>query len=1413
MKYPVFVAEQVLTAKNLNDIINFFNEQDLSTRRNLIGIGIACGMELSSDGKSYVKINCGCGVTSLGILVDIPEQEMYYYRKYKDLASKPYDKFLKEDKTQYDLWELLTQTEYEEADDPDNDHPIAGNTDFEIEDTVCLIYVELINKDLDNCIDEGCDEKGIARLFNLRKLLIKKSDLFKIIAKKSTKEKVFERIPSEYDIFKKTLPLANLPVILPHRLNYNLSDLTGLNLSNINNWQKLRDSFLRVIKADVVKIANALYQSYELYKNELINLYPSGNPFNGFENTGHESNALFHIIETELNKNDITVQYAYDFVCDLMKAYDEFLDTAMTYNSKCCIDPELFPYHLLLGVAIQSSKKYERIYRHTWQPSPAVAGMNDTLDNLRFLHFKIYQLINNFNLRTFTNSRDIVITPGKFSGQPFSDHSIAHYYSNGVSGEIHKYWNFELTKKFMEDSVLSYFPKLYSSLPFILNPLLYSLRDFEYFRIEGHIGQEYGAVLGKLRQLIKDYNLPFDLLGIKLSSDYLDIEIEDNCFNDIQTAYKCNRDEYLACIKPLANLINAFIKAINLLKERYPNLLNQSFTTKGNFQLGFINNYQQLFIILQLYAHYLDKVRQDLPEHVKDFKYDDFRQSYFIVFAFSLFCQIYLEYLTNHIEEFSGSFLQLMMLKTMFERLLDDCMDSKFESIYNMYRERLIKMQLGRLFPGYVTGSPGIEHIAGVKEGGTFILVYDDMPEEIEEEKKIPEEPPVPEDICFEDEESKQLQLTVLQYAHVIMNEPVLIEEYKDRIESVSREGVFFRMDDPGAYKRTVMDSKTEETFEEKESEPKRSFTTYNRVLELKETYKTKKEFFRYLFGEKTEFRPLKHKYRVVADFAVPFRCCSTCLQVDELPAPDLSINIDPGVFCKRDARKYPVIVNPEGGQLISSGGGIMQENVSGMTHHYFIPANSTDGEELTLTYNYEGKSVKTVIYVYNPVANFEVRMISSDRPPILTHASMQIQINAVAFINTSQNADRYEWRIPALEYVSSEKDISIPLEKLPGEFEVRLTAYRGKCEHVKSEVVKIRENQDVIFELRKPENQTKNIYCNNDPKEYDFLTIPAGDIVEGPNVIKNVNDGKYYFKPYGLKEGKYIFTWMDKKIEAQILKAADIQFDIKPEKYNEKDRIMPVSFIFVGEMEDVVTWNFGDGKDILTSRELIISRNFYVAQQTKFTVSIQMRNKNGCKSFWQRDVDLSPYIRSTDVSVGIVDLNNYGTINMKNLMKDERAFELKEYNYTAAGDMIKFHETVEKDNISDLTRREAFSTGKMNVNIAERYTSAFEETKKAILTAKEKGDQKMLDYFMQIYLGEMQMLIATIGALDKEPAKNSNLYQTLIKAGEHLRDLAQASININPDGDLKAIIEMSAEKLSDKNNVRDFVNNLNKMI
>ena len=203
--YPVFESNQVLTSTQLNNLVNYLDQQNRLTRTRLIGMGVVCGLELSYDPAiQAITISKGTGITSEGYLISMGECETVKYRDYSLPPGTIYEPFVDPGTNEMDiqLWELLT-------DDADETDTIPLNTPAGfLSDKVVLLFVESYDKDLKSCLGKSCDELGKERILTIRKLLITQADLATVWARTNT-GKLDVLFPEKFN-----LPVINMPRVL-----------------------------------------------------------------------------------------------------------------------------------------------------------------------------------------------------------------------------------------------------------------------------------------------------------------------------------------------------------------------------------------------------------------------------------------------------------------------------------------------------------------------------------------------------------------------------------------------------------------------------------------------------------------------------------------------------------------------------------------------------------------------------------------------------------------------------------------------------------------------------------------------------------------------------------------------------------------------------------------------------------------------------------------------------------------------------------------------------------------------------------------------------------------------------------------------------------------------------------------------
>lgn len=182
-QYSKFNKNQVLTETQLNGFLDYFDDQDRLTRTSLSGVGIVCGFKVSYNPDNHsIKVTQGRGVTTDGDLValqnpsetqegkkdttlksiDLSSKTFRFYKKFADDKAQ-YKHFVKPDKTQINLWEL-------HEDNADSHTSLSSFPN--LSNMVVLLYLESYSKEGDLCTQLTCDNQGIEQVAKLRVLLV-----------------------------------------------------------------------------------------------------------------------------------------------------------------------------------------------------------------------------------------------------------------------------------------------------------------------------------------------------------------------------------------------------------------------------------------------------------------------------------------------------------------------------------------------------------------------------------------------------------------------------------------------------------------------------------------------------------------------------------------------------------------------------------------------------------------------------------------------------------------------------------------------------------------------------------------------------------------------------------------------------------------------------------------------------------------------------------------------------------------------------------------------------------------------------------------------------------------------------------------------------------------------------------------
>ena len=758
--YPVFVANQVLTSRHLNVIFDYLDEQERLTRANLVGIGIVCGLELSiavEEGKTTIQVSKGCGVTSQGYLIVVPDEGLTlvsYKSDYLIPDDVDYPEFRNLDtRTQYPLWELFP------AGEPGS--VALGSNANVLDDKAVLLFLELKKSFLRNCSPKNCDDKGSEVTASLKPLLIRVEDLDKIIKAANSLDSGLTSSDLESALLEKLkLPDVHLP-----RFNVvNSSPATS---------NDIYASFLNVFNSYklVSSAANALSAAYHAFKPILQESYGS-DPFLEFKTT-------FSFLEQSPTATvQVTfLQYYYDFFDDLLSAYDEFRWKGVALFGVCCPSAALFPRHVMLGLLYPEKKSYPGIYRHKYQPSPAMGAGSERSKEVLQLFMRLVEMTRCFthtpgllpHLNSTTNNAlnvdpQIRITPSFLGDKPLSGKAIPYYYQHNATPPLYQLWSNEKTNRIRANQNLSYRCSDFRPVApdFVGNPLRYDLEAHNFLRIEGHLGKNYQRVLKTLLSLKMQYRLPVEIIVLRTGAyddnQTVDLSKESVRFQDLEELYDTFREEVLATLaegvrslynlpladdaqhvsggKPQHSLLKALgplylvpDNSVGAWYEKYWTLFQSRAYINVNQNdidaaalaricrglFSGTTNPPETHAVHVVSIYYCTKLSETLPVTLHALAYADFENKYQDLLNL-------MRYLCSDSVKIISTELKL------FSEVLFSSKFDAIKSIYDNYVRRIRELKKKQFLINFLQDHPGIEHKAGVPVGGTFIVVYHQDP-------------------------------------------------------------------------------------------------------------------------------------------------------------------------------------------------------------------------------------------------------------------------------------------------------------------------------------------------------------------------------------------------------------------------------------------------------------------------------------------------------------------------------------------------------------------------------------------------------------------------------------------------------------------------------------------------------------
>jgi hypothetical protein len=764
--YPVFEANQVLTNRHLNQVFDYLDEQERLTRANLIGIGIVCGLEIKlTTGNTSVLLSKGCGVTSEGYLIVEPAEEVALveyktytlpdevteYLPFKYDAPDPNDNN-KTIRKQYDLWELF------EAGEPNSTKLTAAPANF-LNDKAVLLFLELKKDGLRNCSPNNCDDKGAEVTATVRRLLVRVADLMKIIAAANGQGTA--------------LTPADLESVLLARLKLPDIRLPRYNVPNTEpaTSEDVYSGFLDVFRAYQVVSAtgSALSEAYKAFEPLLLDDFPA-DPF-----AADFSNKFGFLDTAPTSTGQVRfLQYYYDLFDDLLKAYDEFRWKGAELMCACCPPGGLFPRHLMLGVLRPDLVQHPGIFRHPFLASSAISGCEERTEEVQLLFRRLVEMV-----RSFTESPQVPtlkvknktiphirITPSKLADVPLSDKAIPYYYAQNGAPPLFQQWNARRTRRGRANQNLSYRSYQYTPAPplFVTEPLRYDLEPYNFLRVEGHLNQNYQDALEALLQMKETFRLPIEIIALRTGAfdEKISVDLsQETCrFQDLESLYDVTREEWFCFLAKMVvymydlprvqggtvgnptkpsqfTLLNNYAPGF-LIR---PNSIGEWFESYITGQSGAVPDWTSITNVLvdaiedtsptstnpliRWCFVYIMKASEYLKADIRDFNFSKFKAQFDGLHSISKALEARREAGTGNLQG-GGEILHWEEIDDRLEDLLNTCIPEKFKAILDEYARRIIEVKQKQFLSFFLQRNPGIQHKAGVPMGGTFILVYHD---------------------------------------------------------------------------------------------------------------------------------------------------------------------------------------------------------------------------------------------------------------------------------------------------------------------------------------------------------------------------------------------------------------------------------------------------------------------------------------------------------------------------------------------------------------------------------------------------------------------------------------------------------------------------------------------------------------
>lgn len=658
--YSVFERDQVLSHDQLNRVTDYLDDQGRLTRVGLLGVGLVGGLGVSlADGK--VTVRRGVGVTTDGDLLMLAADTVFDHGKPYDESMPVYPPFYSNNAMR-PVVELLVL--------PGDDVRARPLTELPgLAEMVVVMLMESYKKDPDLCSGSGCDNLGCDVVNACRFLLVSQDLAGDLLASPSTAGSAALKLPELS---------AERPSI-------------GKSVSSPN---ELAASYRRACRSTHQALAERL-PSLHAELRALTNGLFGGDPAPAWTARLIEYQSAF--------RSDSGIQYYYDFLKDVVDTWNELREALLADDSLLCPAVSAFPKHLLLGSLSSPAQ-----FRTGFFPSPLAGGGRAEGERAVFLARKLDQVIRSFSLRA-AGTEPIRVTPSHSEAASLEDRAIPYYYPATMA----PYWNFRLSRRNAADTNLGYDTSHTGGFE-VLN---HQIGRYEFFRIEGHLGQKVNEAKAAIEKAIVEFNLPFVVRAVLLHDRRDRLVVKPPIrYSDL------HRLHYLLRSDIASQLQDNVAFSVSVAQDISEASNNNSIPT--NLRTGATRNE-----VVELANATRDGLQAasstllgtaDQPGPLTERSYQ----------AYARLDNAWKRTLAESVDAAGRVKAQLgHVMRTDLVSPFDSLHASKHAvwldwiDMLNKQREDAEDERL--LFRNFVQVHPGLEHFGGVTRGGTFVLIYD----------------------------------------------------------------------------------------------------------------------------------------------------------------------------------------------------------------------------------------------------------------------------------------------------------------------------------------------------------------------------------------------------------------------------------------------------------------------------------------------------------------------------------------------------------------------------------------------------------------------------------------------------------------------------------------------------------------